>query len=234
MRGIGTMSYDPDVILRVELHMHTRWSDDSGNNLEDIERIAAERDVDVFAVTDHDTIEGALRLRDRKEVKVIVGEEISTAFGDVIGLFLERPVPPGLSPEETMEAIHEQGGLVYIPHPFDRKRKTRLFKEAIDRCSGLIDLFEVWNGRVLHEEDNVRAARYGEEWGLVPVFGSDAHLPPELGRVLMEIGPYDSPAEFLDRVRGGRPILPGPERRGNLRDRLRGLFGGDDPGGVDG
>lgn len=227
------MSYDPDVILRVELHMHTRWSDDSGNTLEDIERVAPLRDVDVYAVTDHDTIEGALRLRDRGKVNVIVGEEISTAFGDVIGLFLERPIPPGLSPEETMDGIREQGGLVYVPHPFDRKRKTRLFREAIDRCADRIQLFEVWNGRVLHEEDNDRALRYGEERGLVSAYGSDAHFPPELGQVLMEIGPYDSPDSFLDAVRNGRPVLPGPESRKNILDRLRGLFGGTDPSGPD-
>lgn len=220
------MPRDPDIVLRVELHMHTVHSDDSGNELEELEALAAERDVDVFAVTDHDTIDGALRLRDREKVGVIVGEEVSTALGDVIGLFLERPVPPRLSPEETIDAIHEQGGLVYIPHPFDRKRKTRLFREAIERHVERIDLFEVWNGRVRHGVDNDRAARYAAEHGLAAAYGSDAHFPPEIGRALMEVAPYHSADSFLESVRRGRPVLPVRDPFGALRGRFRTLLGG--------
>ena len=211
--------------MLVEIHMHTEHSHDGVNRFEDIERIGAERGIGAFAVTDHDTIEGAVRLRDRGKVGVIVGEEISTAFGDVIGLFLEKPIPPGLAPEATMDAVHEQGGLVYIPHPFDRKRKSRLFREAIDRCIDRIDLFEVWNGRVCHQPDNERAARYAREHGLIAAYGSDAHKPRELGRVLMEVEEFDGAGSFRAAVRSGRALFPERDPDGPFR-RLIGRFRG--------
>lgn len=208
----------------VEIHMHSCFSFDSSTSLDDLERIGEEQGVDCYALTDHDTIEGALRLRDRGKVDVIMGEEISTAFGDVIGLFLEEAVPPGLSPEETIDAIHGQGGLVYIPHPFDRKRKTRLFREAITRCIDRIDLFEVWNGRTRHDEDNRRAARFAKEHGLATAVGSDAHKPAELGRAKMEIDRFGSAAGFLGAVRSGKAVLPGGTGPSDLAGRLLSLF----------
>jgi len=211
----------------VEIHMHTHHSDDGVSRFEDIEQAGAEGGVRYFAVTDHDTIEGALRLLDRGKVGVIVGEEVSTALGDVIGLFLEERIPPRLSPEATMDAIHEQGGLVYIPHPFDRKRKSRLFREAIDRCIDRIDLFEVWNGRVRHREDNDRAVRYAEEKSLVAAYGSDAHAPRELGRVLMEVADFTGAPSFLTAVREGSPVFPPSPARGPLRRAIDRLFRGE-------
>jgi hypothetical protein len=208
-------------LTRVEIHVHTEVSGDASNTFEDLEAAASEKGIDVFAITDHDTIEGALRLRDRGKVRVIVGEEITTALGDVIGLFLKAAVPPGLSPEETMDAVHAQGGLVYVPHPFDRKRKSRLFGEAIERCASRIDLFEVRNGRTPHESDNERAAHFAAERGLLSACGSDAHAPFELGRIFHEVPPFDSPADFLRSIRAGRPVVPAVPLRGGRG----GLFG---------
>ena len=222
--------------VRIEIHMHSCFSFDSSNSLDDLERIAGEKGVDWYALTDHDTIEGAIRLRDRGKVGVVVGEEISTTFGDVIGLFLEKAVSPGLSPEETIDAIRGQGGLVYIPHPFDRKRKTRLFREAITRCLDRIDLFEVWNGRTRYDEDNARAALFAREHGLAAVVGSDAHEPAELGRATMEIDRFDSAASFLGVVRSGRAMLPGGSEPNDLAGRILSLFrrkGESGPGGGD-
>jgi hypothetical protein len=213
-------------IIRVEVHVHTECSDDSVNTYADLEEAALEAGVQLYAITDHDTIEGALRLQERGRVRVIVGEEITTALGDVIGLFLREPIRPGLPPEETMDRIHAQGGLVYVPHPFDRKRKTRLFREAIDRCLGRIDLFEVRNGRTPHEEDNARAASFAAEKKLTGVTGSDAHARPELGRIFHEIPPFMNAAGFLAAIRAGRavlaPVANHPSLIGRLLRRPRG------------
>ncbi|MFH1680212.1 MAG: PHP-associated domain-containing protein [Candidatus Eisenbacteria bacterium] len=212
-------------LVRVEIHVHTDVSDDSGNTFGDLERAASEKKIDAYAITDHDTLEGALHLRDRGRVSVIVGEEVTTSLGDVIGLFLETIVPPGLSPEETMDAIHEQGGLVYVPHPFDRKRKSRLFREAIERCVPRIDLFEVRNGRTPHESDNERAAAFAGETGLLAACGSDAHLPFELGRIFHEVPPFDSPSGFLRSIRAGRAVVPAASAR-SVGARLFGFLRG--------
>src|SRR5580693_442815 len=113
-------------LSRFDLHLHTEYSPDCDTSLERIEAHCLAQGLTGLAVTDHNTLEGALRLRDRvKSLQVIVGEEVSTRDGDVIGLFLREPIPPRLSALETMDAIHAQGGLVYLPHPFDRAHARR-------------------------------------------------------------------------------------------------------------
>jgi predicted metal-dependent phosphoesterase TrpH len=206
----------------VELHVHTTFSDDAVNTFEDLETAAVEHGTHLFAITDHDTIEGALRLRDRGRVGVIVGEEVTTALGDVIGLFLAERIPPGLAPEETMDRIHAQGGLVYVPHPFDRKRRTRLFRVAIERCTGRTDLFEVVNGRTPHVEDEERAAAHAAAHGLVPACGADAHEPGELGAIFHDLPPFETAADFLRSMRAGRPAYPAPARGRGFLGRIFG------------
>jgi len=211
---------------RYELHVHTDVSDDGVSTFSEIEEAAERYGLDGFAITDHDTIDGALRLKERGRVPVIVGSEVTTAFGDVIGLFLDRAVPPGLSPEATMDAIHEQGGLVYVPHPFDRKRKTRLFREALERCVEKVDILEVWNGRTPHREDNQRARDYAEERRLVPAIGSDAHTPAELGKATVSLASFESSEGFLESLRKAELHFParssGPSLWRNLFSSRRG------------
>ncbi len=194
-------------MVRVELHVHTWYSFDSKTQLEQIEERVEECGIDYLAVTDHDTIEGALRLRRRGNIGVIVGEEISTRFGDVIGLFLEERVEPGLEPEETIEAIRNQGGIVYIPHPFDRRRSTRLYRAALDQCVRDVNILEVWNGRTRNDEDNILAARYAEEHRLLPAVGTDAHHPGEMGRASMMMEPFDNAVSFLDSLGSAVPEM---------------------------
>lgn len=224
--------------VRVELHVHTDRSDDAVSSYADLEEAAERSGVRFYAITDHDTIEGALALRDRGKTGVIVGEEVTTALGDVIGLFLRERVPPGLSPEETMDRIHEQGGLVYVPHPFDRKRKTRLFREAVERCAPRIDILEVRNGRTPHEEDNARAAAFAAEKGIAGAFGSDAHTPRELGAIYHEVPAFETAADFLRAIREGRAVGSGRRARrgpdlGGILESIR-KRGARPAGGSDG
>lgn len=219
--------------MRVELHVHTWYSFDSKARLEQIERKALETATDYIAITDHDTIEGALRLRSRGKIDVIVGEEISSRFGDIIGLFLEEKIEPDLSPEETIHRVHAQGGLVYIPHPFDRNRKTRLFRAALDQCVDGIDVLEVWNGRTRMEEDNVRAARYAEEHALLPAVGTDAHLPREIGRASMIMNDFSDARGFLHSLSRSTPELNLDKPLDSFRRGISRLFSRSPRGGGD-
>ncbi len=215
---------DGGAIVRVELHVHTWYSSDSKMPLEKIEERSVECALDHVAITDHDTVEGAERLRERGKTGIIVGEEISTSFGDVIGLFLDEPIEAGLAPEETVARIHAQGGLVFIPHPFDRRRKSRLFRAALDQCIDAVDILEVWNGRTRMAEDNLRAARYAEEHGLVPAVGTDAHHPREMGRAVMEMKPFHDARSFLESLRSAVPAMNVERPVDALRKGIARLF----------
>ncbi|MBN1826241.1 MAG: PHP domain-containing protein [Candidatus Eisenbacteria bacterium] len=211
--------------IRVEIHVHTAFSFDSKAAPEEVEEAALRAGVDRIAVTDHDTIEGALRLRGRGRIETIIGEEVTTSLGDVIGLFLESPLPPGVEPERTMDAIHEQGGLVVIPHPFDARRGTTLFPEALERCVDRIDAIEGWNGRIRRPADNERALLFARDHGLPVLVGSDAHRTDEIGRWMMRIESFDSPGRFLAALPRAEPLFPEssrkPERRRWLDRVLR-------------
>ncbi len=135
----------------VDLHCHTRASFDSLSAPLDVVRRAAERGITHLAITDHDRIEGALEARDGAPagLTVIVGEEVKTADGDLIALFLDRAVPPGLSALETIAAVREQGGLVGIPHPFDGLRNSMLRDAGLATLAERVDWVEAFNARVL-------------------------------------------------------------------------------------
>src|SRR5579883_263212 len=146
---------------RFDLHLHTEYSPDCDTSLADIEAHCRERGLTGLCVTDHDTIEGALRLRDRAQsLRVIIGEEVSTRDGDVIGWFLKEPVAPGMSALETMQAIHAQGGLVYVPHPFDKHRARREKGASLSALLPHIDALEIFNGKVGREHYNALAAEF--------------------------------------------------------------------------
>jgi predicted metal-dependent phosphoesterase TrpH len=168
----------------IDLHCHTSTSFDSLADPASVARAAAARGLTHLAVTDHDRIDGAFRTRDAapSELTVIIGEEIKTVDGDVLGIFLEREISPGLSALETIAAIREQGGLVGIPHPFDgmrgfgRKSGTKL-EEVADR----VDWIEVHNARVVGGNANQRAADFAREHGLPGLCASDSHTVMEVG-----------------------------------------------------
>lgn len=165
----------------VDLHCHTRASFDSLSRPRDVARAAAERGLTHLAITDHDRIDGALEARDVAPagLTVLVGEEIRTTGGDLIGLFLERAVPPGLAPADAIAAVREQGGLVGIPHPFDRFRSSLARDEALADLAGLVDWVEVHNSRLVGG-GNARAAAFAAERDLAGVAVSDAHTVLEV------------------------------------------------------
>jgi predicted metal-dependent phosphoesterase TrpH len=169
----------------VDLHCHTSASFDCLASPESVVRAAAKRGLTHLAITDHDRIDAALRIRDAapEGLTVIVGEEIKTAEGDLIALFLERAVPPGLPARQTIEAVRAQGGLVGLPHPFDRYRGSMLKEDdrSLDEIGRLVDWVEAHNARVVGGSANERAAAFARELGKPGVAVSDAHSVLEVG-----------------------------------------------------
>jgi predicted metal-dependent phosphoesterase TrpH len=170
----------------VDLHCHTSASFDSLARPAAVARAAAARGLTHLAITDHERIDGALEARAAAPagLTIIVGEEIRTRDGDLIALFLDRAIPPGLSAEETIAAVREQGGMVGMPHPFDRLRGSLARGQAEDRLAALVgsvDFIEAWNARVMLGDGNARAAALAFAAGVPGVAVSDAHTVLELG-----------------------------------------------------
>lgn len=162
-----------------------------------------ETGINCVAVTDHNSIECALELKKTAPFTIIVGEEIRTTQGEIIGYFLSERIPRGLSPEETISRIRAQGGLVCVPHPLDRLRPSALEPKALRRVLPLIDIIEVFNARTPLNRDLERARRLAEECGLLASAGSDSHTPKEIGNAYVEIPEFSTPQEFKAALAAG-------------------------------
>ncbi|HUS43921.1 MAG TPA: PHP-associated domain-containing protein [Ilumatobacteraceae bacterium] len=193
--------------VRVDLHTHTMWSGDSTTTPEEFAAAVDASGLDVVCVTDHNSIDGAAELRDRLACRVIVGEELRTAAGEIIGLFLTERVPMGISHIEAAKAIRDQGGVVYIPHPFDPMRRN-LSEAALYELAetDLIDAVEVLNAKTSLTSLNRRAAEFAAEFGIVAGAGSDGHVPDALGAAFVEMPDFDTPMEFLASLARGQVV----------------------------
>lgn len=190
--------------MKVELHSHTRHSRDCLLSYERIIAVCQRRGIGALAVTDHNEIEGAFEMQRRAPFPVIVGEEVFTTHGEIIGLFLREYIPRGLSPQETIARIKEQGGLVYVPHPFDTYRKGAIGRETLDAIRAQVDLLEVLNARNIRKQDDDLAFWYAYEHDMIMAAGSDAHSVGEFGNAYLEMEPFEGPADFLAKARRGR------------------------------
>ncbi len=195
----------------VDLHCHTSVSFDSLANPESVVKAAATRGLTHLAITDHDRIEGALRARDAApaDLTIIVGEEIKTLDGDLIGLFLERAVAPGLPARDTIDEIRSQGGLVGIPHPFDRFRGSMLKDPRLEAMAPLVDWVESHNARVVGGSGNEQAAAFALEMGLPGIAVSDAHSVVEVGVAYTVLEGNPSTAEGLMAALTNVSLVPG-------------------------
>ena len=185
-------------VVRVDLHTHTMWSGDSTTTPEEFAVAVAASGLDVVCITDHNAVAGAIELQDRLECRVIVGEELRTAAGEIIGLFLRERIPMGIDHMAAARAIREQGGVVYIPHPFDPMRRN-LSEAALRELAeaDLIDAIEVLNAKTSLASLNRRAVDFAAEYGIVGGAGSDAHVPDALGAAYVEMDDFGGPMEFL-------------------------------------
>ena len=194
----------------VDLHCHTSASFDSLARPGDVVRAAAARGLTHLVVTDHDRIDGALAAREAAPagLTVIVGEEVRTSDGDLIAAYLERAVAPGMSAAETVAAVREQGGLVGIPHPFDRLRGSMLLDARMSTLVSLMDWVEVHNAKLVGG-GNERAAELAREHGLAGVAVSDAHSVLEVGVAYTALdGDPSTPAGLLAALSSAE-IVPG-------------------------
>jgi predicted metal-dependent phosphoesterase TrpH/glycosyltransferase involved in cell wall biosynthesis len=188
--------------IHCDLHMHTDHSPDCATPVDVLLETAKRRGLGAIAVTDHNEISGALEARDRADgIKVIVSEEIKTAHeGEVIGLFIEEKIPRGMSMRETLDAIHAQGGLAFVPHPFDRLHSVPDYEHLLKVVEG-IDILEVFNARVAVPAFNEEAARFAAKYRVVAGAGSDSHVPQGLGSVKIRMRDFEGPEEFLESLR---------------------------------
>jgi predicted metal-dependent phosphoesterase TrpH len=189
--------------MRIDLHSHTKWSKDCRSRYDRIIEAVKRSGMDGIAVTDHNEFQGAVEMRDRAPFLVIPAEEIKTSAGEIIGLFLREWIPPGLKPLETVERIHEQGALAYVPHPFDEIRGSRLRRDALDLVCPYIDILEVFNARNALPAYNTRALRYARRHGLLAGAGSDAHTYAEFGHAYVDVSPFSNASEFMESMKQG-------------------------------
>ncbi len=193
--------------VRVDLHTHTMWSGDSTTTPDEVERAVGESGLDVLCITDHNAIRGAVELAARLHCRVIVGEELRTHAGEVIGLFLTERVVVGTPPVAAAEQIRAQGGIVYVPHPFDPMRRNLVEPALRDLAErGLVDAIEVLNAKTSLPSLNARAASFAAAFDLAGGAGSDAHVPDALGAAYVEMPDFDGPVDFLDKLREGRIV----------------------------
>jgi len=193
--------------VRVDLHSHTMWSGDSTTTPDEIEEAVVQAGLDVLCITDHNAIRGATDLAAQLPCRVIIGEELRTHAGEIIGLFLTDRIAAGTPPADAARAIRAQGGVVYIPHPFDPMRRNMAEPALYELADGgLIDAVEVLNAKTSLRSLNERAANFAAEFDLAAGAGSDAHVPLALGSAYVEMPDFDGPADFLAKLREGRVV----------------------------
>jgi predicted metal-dependent phosphoesterase TrpH len=195
--------------MKFDLHVHTRASYDAISSLDAVIAAAKRRNLQGVAITEHNVLSENRPASGQLGLEIIWGEEIATSSGEIIGLFLQQAIPAGLSPEETISAIRAQGGVTYLPHPLKQTGRKPWSRKDLDRILHLIDVVEVFNGRLLDGAANHAAAQLAKQAGALMGAGSDAHTPWEVGRASVAMAAFDSPSTFLQSLRGaqifGRP-----------------------------
>jgi len=184
--------------VRVDCHLHTAVSGDAVTSIDELAERVEHEHLDVVCITDHNVTAAAVAAAERGiGARVIVGEEIRTRDGDVIGLFLTERIPYVLPLAEVTGLIRAQGGLIYLPHPFDPGRSS-LGPAAEQLCAdGLADVVEVFNAKISDQSLNQQAAQLAVRFGLPGGAGSDAHDPDGIGAAYLEMPDFDGPREFL-------------------------------------
>ncbi len=203
---------NPEKLITAEFHCHTVYSHDSSNRLPQLLEAVRRRGIGKLAITDHNTIRGALKARELDPELVVVGEEILTTQGELLVYFLTEEVPPHLTPEMTIAHLREQGAFIAVPHPFDRMRHG--WREAdLEAILPHVDALEVFNARCLRAGINAHARQFAEVRGIPMLAGSDAHALVELGLATMRL------PDFSD-ADGLRAALISAEINGKLLSPL--------------
>ncbi len=192
-------------MLKADLHIHTEYSPDCNTPLARIIDRCLEVGINCIAISDHNTIEGALKLQDIASFTVIVAEEIMTPHGEIMGMFLKESIPGGLSVAETISRIRTQDGLVAVPHPFDRFRQSALDIDITRSLAeqGEIDVVEVFNSRTPLYRSSARAESFARKYGIPGSAGSDAHTIQTIGDAYVEMPEFSGCQDFLSALARG-------------------------------
>jgi len=191
-------------MLKADFHMHSHFSPDSEMAPKRIVRKCQKVGLNCIAVTDHNTTRGAFAARELADFMVIIGEEVGTSEGEVTGLFLDEEIPRGLTPVETAKRIKDQGGLVSVPHPFDRFRSSVITRKGLEEILPYIDIIEGFNARNNLDADNRKAQEFAKKHNLITSGVTDSHTAIELGRTYVEMPEFDgTPEGFLTSLAQG-------------------------------
>ena len=193
-------------MFKVEFHLHSDFSPDSSNTIDDILSIARKKHIDRLVITDHNSIQGALMAKEKDAERIIIGEEIMTQDGEIIGSYLTEEIPSGLSAIETIDLLQKQNAFISIPHPFDSHRHGLGFSvllQVIDK----IDAIEVFNARCINHEFNDDALDFAIKNNLQQTVGSDAHTNMEIGNALLELPVFNNADELRKVIGSGKQIV---------------------------
>ncbi|RME58410.1 MAG: PHP domain-containing protein [Caldilineae bacterium] len=194
------------LVWTVDLHSHTIYSRDCLTRPEEAIARARAIGLDKLAITEHNNLAGALRAKELAPDLIIVGEEIKTTHGEIIAYFVQEEVPRGLSPQETIRRLRDQGAVISIPHPLDSLRRSAMGRENVLGIIDLVDALEVRNARCVRPADNDAALALAREHGKLMTAGSDAHIPYELGHCTLRMPPFeDNPESFLAALAEATP-----------------------------
>ncbi|MDP8255705.1 MAG: PHP domain-containing protein [Candidatus Alcyoniella australis] len=201
-------------MIKVDLHCHTHHSPDCWTSPRQRVEQALAAGLGGLAITDHNTIDGALEAAAWADgrLRLIVGQETSTRQGELLGLFLQQEVPSGLELRDTAELIREQGGLVYLPHPMAMLAWDRVKRRDHGRIIDLVDIVEAVNGRNFIPRHDAMAWAWGAAAQKALAASTDAHTSNALGRIYQRIEPFEGPADFLDKMQRAQLVI---ERRAN-------------------
>ena len=182
-------------MVTAELHCHTVYSMDSSNRVDALIRAARERGIQRLAITDHNTIEGALCAKELAPELVVVGEEVLTERGELIAYYVKEEIPKGLSVNETLQRLRAQGALISIPHPFDLWRHGWPLEELLELMPE-VDALEVFNSRCMRKVQNDKVLALASEHGKLMTAGSDAHSLVELGLAVVHLPTFNNADEL--------------------------------------
>jgi predicted metal-dependent phosphoesterase TrpH len=191
--------------MNVEFHCHTIYSKDSLTRPSDLVETCRRKGIDRVVVTDHNTIAGARAAHDLDPVRVIVGEEIMTTRGEILAAFVTEEIPSGLTPEETIRRLKDQGAFISVSHPFDRWRHGAWQEEDLLEILPDIDAIEIYNSRCMLPRFNLEARQFADKHHLAGTVGSDAHATFELGQSLMALPLFTNAEELRHVIRAGTP-----------------------------
>lgn len=191
-------------LLKADLHIHTEYSMDCSMPLDVIIEQCQQLGINCITVSDHGTVDGALEMQRIAPFTVIVGEEILTPHGEIMGMFLKESIPSGLSVEQAVSQIRAQDGLVCVPHCFDGFRPSTLNEKTVEEIVPEIDVIEVFNARSLLNRSHEKALSFADKYNIVRSAGSDAHTPGEIGNAYVEMPEFDDRDGFLHALAKGK------------------------------